>query len=60
MKNDFVIGTHAASPACNPLDTTVGFLLARKQGTDLAPAGRREGSAYVWRRVFLNGRPRRG
>jgi hypothetical protein len=60
MKNDFVIGSHAAASARNQLDTTVGFLLARRQGTDLTPTGRREGSAYVWRRVFLNGKARRG
>jgi hypothetical protein len=60
MKNGFVIGSHAAASALDKPDTTVGFLLARREGTDLAPAGRREGSAYVWRRVFLKGRSRRG
>jgi len=59
MKNGFVIGSHAAASVTAKLDTTVAFLLDRREGLDLAPAGRREGSAYVWRRVFLKGRSRR-
>jgi|GEM_PF-2519313 len=60
MKNGFVIGSSAATALIARLDTTVAFLLDRKEATALAPAGRRAGSAYVWRRVFLKGRDRRG
>ena len=56
MKNVFSIGADA--PAAK-LDTTVAFLLDRRQATGVAPAGRRAGSAYVWRRVFLKGKERR-
>ncbi len=56
MKNVFSID--AGAPAAR-LDTTVAFLLDRRQATGVAPAGRRAGSAYVWRRVFLKGKERR-
>jgi len=59
MKTDFVVGSSAATAVLAKLDTTVAFLVDRKQAVDLAPAGRRAGSAYVWRRIFLKGRDRR-
>jgi hypothetical protein len=59
MKNGFVIGSAAALAAVAKLDTTVSFLLERRQAVALGPAGRRTGSAYVWRRVFLDRRQRR-
>ena len=59
MKNHvFVGGSSAALAALAKLDTTVGFLAERQEALDLAPAGRRAGAAYVWRRVFLKGRKR--
>ena len=59
MKTSFVNGSSAALAAMAALDTTVSFLVDRRQAVDLAPAGARFGSAYVWRRVFLKGkRPR--
>lgn len=60
MKNTVFAGvSNAAVSAMTKLDTTVAFLLDRKMGVDLAPAGRQAGSAFVWRRVFLKGRGRR-
>jgi hypothetical protein len=59
MKTDFVNGSSAATTAMAKLDTTVAFLVDRRQAVALAPAGRRAGAAYVWRRVFLKGRLRR-
>lgn len=58
MKNQTDTGASNATPsALRKLDTTVAFLLDRREGVvDLAPAGRRAGSAFVWRRVFLKGR----
>jgi hypothetical protein len=60
MKNSFVIASSAATAALAKLDTTVAFLLDRREAVSLAPEGRRAGGAYVWRRVFLKGRERRG
>lgn len=59
MKTDFVGGSSVGTAMLAKLDTTVAFLVDRKQAVDLAPAGRQAGSAYVWRRVFLKGRERR-
>lgn len=59
MKTDFVSGSSAATAALCKLDTTVAFLVDRRQAVSLDPAGRKAGSAYVWRRVFLKGRDRR-
>lgn len=60
MKNQVLTGvSNAAVSAMAKLDTTVAFLLNRREGLDLAPAGRQTGSAFVWRRVFLKGRSRR-
>lgn len=59
MKTDFVGGSSAATAAMGKLDTTVAFLVDRRQCVSLDPAGRKSGSAYVWRRVFLKGRDRR-
>lgn len=60
MKNHVLAqASNAAAAAMTKLDTTVAFLLDRRVGLDLAPAGRQSGSAFVWRRVFLKGRARR-
>jgi hypothetical protein len=59
MKTDFVGGSSAGSALLTRLDTTVAFLSDRRQAVSLDPAGRKAGSAYVWRRVFLKGRDRR-
>ena len=59
MKTDFVGGPGVATSLLAKLDTTVAFLLDRRQAVALDPAGRKAGSAYVWRRVFLKGRDRR-
>lgn len=59
MKTDFVGGASAATAIMAKLDTTVAFLEDRRQAVSLDPAGRKAGSAYVWRRVFLKGRSRR-
>ena len=59
MKTDFVGGPGVATSLLSKLDTTVAFLLDRRQAVALDPAGRKAGSAYVWRRVFLKGRDRR-
>ena len=57
--HDFVGGSSGALAAIAHMSTTVAFLSDRREGVDLAPAGRRAGTAYVWRRVFLKGRARR-
>jgi hypothetical protein len=59
MKTDFVGGSSVATALMAKLDTTVAFLVDRSQAVSLDPAGRKAGSAYVWRRVFLKGRDRR-
>ena len=60
MKNHVLTGvSNAAVAAMAKLDTTVAFLLDRREGLDLAPAGRHAGSAFVWRRVFLKERGRK-
>jgi hypothetical protein len=58
--HSFVGGSSAALAALAKLDTTVAFLVDRREAVSLAPTGRLAGSAYVWRRVFLRGRGRRG
>ena len=59
MKTDFVRGSNAATALMAKLDTTVAFLVDRQSAVALDPAGRKGGSAYVWRRVFLKERDRR-
>jgi hypothetical protein len=59
MKNGFASGSGAATALLARLDTTVAFLMDRRQTVALDPAGRKAGAAYVWRRVFLKGRDRR-
>ncbi len=54
MKNVVAFAAQASR-----LETTVAFLLDRRQAVGVAPLGRRSGSAYVWQRVFLKGRDRR-
>ncbi len=59
MKTHFVAGSSMATTLMTQLDTTIAFLMDRRQTVALDPTGRKAGSAYVWRRVFLKGRDRR-
>ena len=45
-------GSSEGLAAVLQVDTTIGFLMDRQQGIDLAPAGPAN-SGYVWKRVFL-------
>ena len=59
MKTDSMAGSSMMTTLMAKLDTTVAFLMDRRQTVSLDTAGRKTGSAYVWRRVFLKGRDRR-
>ena len=59
MKTDFMGCSSSGTALMAKLDTTVAFLSDRRQAVALDPAGRKAGSAYVWRRVFLKGWDRR-
>ncbi len=57
MKNtSFMSGSSIAMAALTKLDTTVSFLLDRRQTLSVSPVGRITSPGYVWRRVFLKGR----
>ena len=57
MKNtSFLSGSSIAMAALTKLDTTVSFLLDRRQTLSVSPVGRITSPGYVWRRVFLKGR----
>lgn len=57
MKNtSFLSGSAVAMSALMKLDTTVSFLLDRRQTVAVSPVGRISTPGYVWRRVFLKGR----
>ena len=57
MKNNsFLNGSNAAMAALTKLDTTVSFLLDRRQTVAVSPVGKISSPGDVWRRVFLNGR----
>ncbi len=57
MKNtSFLYGSSVAMAALTKLDTTVSFLLDRRQTVAVSPVGRVSSLGYVWRRVFLKGR----
>lgn len=53
----FLNGSAAAMAALTKLDTTVSFLLDRKETLAVSPVGKVSSSAYVWKRIFLRGRP---
>ncbi len=60
MKNtSFLNGSSAAMAAMSKLDTTVSFLLDRRQTVAVSPVGKATSLGYVWRRVFLKGRSNR-
>jgi|CXWL01.1.fsa_nt_gi hypothetical protein len=60
MKNtSFLSGSSIAMAALTKLDTTVSFLLDRRQTLSVSPVGRITSPGYVWRRVFLKGRGQR-
>lgn len=57
MKNNsFLSGSTAAMAALTKLDTTVSFLLDRRQTVAVSPVGKISSPGYVWRRVFLKSR----
>ncbi len=57
MKNtSFLSGSTVAMSALMKLDTTVSFLLDRRQTVAVSPVGKISTPGYVWRRVFLKGR----
>ena len=57
MKNtSFLSGSSVAMAALTKLDTTVSFLLDRRQTVAVSPVGKISSPGYVWRRVFLKGR----
>ena len=57
MKNtSFLNGSTVAMAALTKLDTTVSFLLDRRQSVAVSPVGKISTPGYVWRRVFLKGR----
>lgn len=59
MKNtSFLSGSSLAMAAFAKLDTTVSFLLDRRQFVAVSPVGKVNSPGYVWRRVFLKGRGR--
>ncbi|MBI3289596.1 MAG: hypothetical protein HYZ74_08785 [Elusimicrobia bacterium] len=54
MKNiSFLSGSSLAMAAIAKLDTTVSFLVDRRQVVAVSPVGRISSPGYVWRRVFL-------
>ena len=57
MKNtSFLSGSTVAMAALTKLDTTVSFLLDRRQTVAVSPVGKINSPGYVWRRVFLKNR----
>ena len=57
MKNAaFLSGSSIAMAALTKLDTTVSFLLDRRQTVAVSQVGRVSSPGYVWRRIFLKGR----
>jgi hypothetical protein len=52
----FLSGSTVAMAALTKLDTTVSFLLDRRQTVAVSPVGKINTPGYVWRRVFLKGR----
>ncbi|MBI4060455.1 MAG: hypothetical protein HY403_03410 [Elusimicrobia bacterium] len=57
MKNtSFLSGSTVAMAALTKLNTTVSFLLDRRQTVAVSPVGRISSPGYVWRRVFLKDR----
>jgi hypothetical protein len=57
MKNvSFLRGSTVAMAALTKLDTTVSFLLDRRQTVAVSPVGKISSTGYVWSRIFLKGR----
>ncbi|MDD5302085.1 MAG: hypothetical protein PHS14_03165 [Elusimicrobia bacterium] len=54
--NSFLSGSTVAMSALRKLDTTVSFLLDRRQTVAVSPVGKINTPGYVWRRVFLKGK----
>ncbi|UPT72542.1 MAG: hypothetical protein M0D55_11255 [Elusimicrobiota bacterium] len=55
----FLSGSSVAMAALTKLDTTVSFLVDRRQTVAVSPVGKVSSPGYVWRRVFLKGRSNR-
>lgn len=54
IKNSsFLSGATTAMSALMKLDTTVSFLVDRRQTVAVSPVGKISSPGYVWRRVFL-------
>ena len=51
--NSFLSGSTVAMAAMAKLDTTVSFLVDRRQTVAVSPVGKISSPGYVWRRVFL-------
>ena len=51
--NSFLSGSTVAMAAMAKLDTTVSFLVDRRQTVAVSPVGKINSPGYVWRRVFL-------
>ena len=57
MKNtSFLSVSTVAMSTLRKLDTTVSFLLDRRQTVAISPVGKINTPGYVWRRIFLKGR----
>jgi hypothetical protein len=57
MKNtSFLSGSSVAMAALTKLDTTVSFLIDRRQVVAVSPVGKVHSPGYVWRNVFLKGK----
>ena len=54
--NSFLGGSTVAMAAMAKLDTTVSFLVDRRQTVAVSPVGKISSPGYVWRRVFLKGK----
>ena len=49
----YLSGSSVAMAALTKLDTTVSFLVDRRQTVAVSPVGKISSPGYVWRRVFL-------
>jgi hypothetical protein len=57
IKNaSYLSGSSVAMAALTKLDTTVSFLVDRRQTVAVSPVGKVSSPGYVWRRVFLKGK----
>ncbi len=57
MKNHGTNGSVSGLAAMAMVDTSVSFLLSRQQVISLMPICPSPNPGYVWKRIFLKGRP---